>query len=62
MTRPVSCGRGETSQNQHLVALHEQLDAEHAAAAEVVGDRLRDLAANVRSAVAVIGCGCQLSR
>ena len=44
VTMPVSCGRGLTSLNQTCVALDEQLDAEQALAAEVVGDRLGDLA------------------
>ena len=42
MTRPVSCGRGETSLNQTSSPLHEQLDAEQAAPAELVGDGWRD--------------------
>ena len=44
-----------------LVALDEQLDAEHAAPAELVGDRAGDLARAFASAAADIGCGCQLS-
>ena len=42
----------------HHVALDEQLDAEHAVAAQVAGDLFRDLA-RALSASGAIGCGCQ---
>jgi hypothetical protein len=42
----------------HHVALHEQLDAEHAAAAQAGGD-LAAISRALSSARGLIGCGCQ---
>ena len=47
---------------EHLVAAHEQLDAEDPGAAERVGDRRRRRDRGSRARRPLIGCGCQLSR
>ena len=62
VTRPVSCGRGETSLNSTSSPRTNSSTPKRPRAAQCIGDRRARSPARARSAAGAIGCGCQDSR